>query len=65
MAMLEMGLLDVAEATKRTGEDNVAPLLGELTVTLAKAEATRKMLAVNSCTTFFTLNTSSIKCVSK
>jgi hypothetical protein len=46
--MLEIGLLDVAEATKRTGDDTVAPLLGELTVTLAKAEPTRtNTLAIN------------------
>jgi hypothetical protein len=55
--MLEIGLLDVAEATKRTGDDTVAPLLGELTVTLPKAEPIRKNKLAISLGAFLTLIT--------
>jgi len=57
--MAVMGLADVAEATKWTGDPDVDPAAGELTVTPAKAAAARVMVVISNRIAFFTMRTPS------
>jgi hypothetical protein len=52
--MAVMGLADVAEATKWTGDPDVDPVVGELTVTPAKDAVARVRLMISSRKAFFT-----------
>jgi hypothetical protein len=52
--MAVMGFADVAEATKWTGDPDVDPAAGELTVTPAKDAAARVSTVINNRIAFFT-----------
>jgi len=54
-----MGLVEVAEATKWTGEVDVDPVVGELTVTPAKDAVARARVVISNRTAFFTACTPS------
>jgi hypothetical protein len=54
-----MGWVEVAEATKWTGEVVVEPLVGELTVTPAKDAVARARVVISNLTAFFTTCTPS------
>lgn len=49
-----MGWVEVAEATKWTGDPDVAPVVGELTVTPAKDAAANVRVVNSNRITFFT-----------
>jgi hypothetical protein len=53
--MAVMGLADVAEATKWTGDPAVDPAAGELTVTPAKDAVARVKVATIKRIAFFTI----------
>jgi hypothetical protein len=57
--MAVTGLVDVAEATKWTGEVDVDPVVGELTVTPAKEAVARARVIISNRTAFFTACTPS------
>jgi len=57
--MAVTGLAEVAEATKWTGDPDVDPAAGELTVTPANAAVARVMVAINNRSAFFTMHTPS------
>jgi hypothetical protein len=57
--MAVTGLVDVAEATKWTGDPDVDPAAGELTVTPANAAVARVMVAITIRSAFFTMRTPS------
>jgi len=53
--MAVIGCVDVAEATKWTGDPAVDPAAGELTVTPAKDAVARVRVAINNRIAFFTI----------
>jgi hypothetical protein len=55
--MAVTGLADVAEATKWTGDPDVDPAAGELTVTPANAAVARVMVVISNRIAFFTMRT--------
>jgi hypothetical protein len=57
--MAVMGWVEVAEATTWTGEAEVDPVVGELTVTPAKDADARVIMIISNRTVFFTVCTPS------
>jgi len=57
--MAVIGLVEVAEATKWTGDPDVDPGVGELTVTPAKEAVARIRVVINNRIAFFTTCTPS------
>ena len=57
--MAVIGFTDVAEATKWTGDPEVDPVAGELTVTPAKDAVARVKVAIINRIAFFTMRTPS------
>jgi hypothetical protein len=51
--MAVMGFVEVAEATKWTGDPDVEPAVGELTVTPAKEAAVRIRVVISNRIAFF------------